>query len=283
MNKVEFLLNVPIDTNMEKGVFVSGDIRFHTDFSSKILKNERTIVVYLPPEYKKNSSEAFPVLYMHDGQNIFDTNNGSSGLYWQADETVEKLVRQKKILPLIIVGIYCNENRVDEFLPIFEKTRNKGGNAQRYAEFVVNEVKPFIDKEYRTKPERENSGICGSSFGGLVSLYICLKFPQVFSKCVAMSPGLWPGESWIIRETEKHPEWLRGIKFWIDMGTEEGIDVKELSDGIDRIRELERVFLENDLQKNRDFFSLEVCGGKHNEKNWGDRFGKVLMFLYANF
>ncbi|MBF0542792.1 MAG: hypothetical protein HQM08_00040 [Candidatus Riflebacteria bacterium] len=262
---------------------LTGDIRFHKKFYSSNLKNERTIIVYLPPDYEKQRKMRCPVFYMHDGQNIFDASTCSSGFEWQADETAERLIKSGRLPPMIIVGIYNNEDRVDEYLPIRDKERQKGGKASKYAKFVVEEVKPFIDKTYRTLPGKETTGICGSSFGGLVSLYICSKYPQVFSMCGIVSPGLWVGNAWILKQVKKTGEWLKGVRFWLDMGSQEGDDISEFNEGIQNTRDLEKIFLEKGLLPGRDYYYLEVAGGRHHESDWAERFDKILLYFFGNF
>ena len=130
-----------------------------------MLGNERNLIVYLPEAYDCEPDRRFPVLYMQDGQNIFDRATSAFGTEWGADETAQLLIRENKIEPLIIVGIYTEANRIDELTDTFSKKHGDGGKARLYARFLVEEVKPFIDKTYRTKPDRANTGVGGSSLG----------------------------------------------------------------------------------------------------------------------
>src|ERR1043166_372084 len=159
---------------------LTGDIRFHDAFPSKFLKDERPLIVYLPPGYKSNADLHYPVLYMHDGQNLFDAATSFIGVEWQADETAEKLIKAGKIPPIIIVGIYNTLDRMNEYTPTRDAKRGTGGKGEAYTKFVLQEVKPFIDKTYRTKHGRDDTAIAGSSLGGLISLDMAYKHPEGF-------------------------------------------------------------------------------------------------------
>ncbi|MEA2710479.1 MAG: hypothetical protein QOF78_3080, partial [Phycisphaerales bacterium] len=128
----------------------TGDIRVHEKFASKNLGNERRILVWLPPGYEQSASQRYDVLYMHDGQNVFDAATSFAG-EWKADETATLLIEQKKIRPIIIVAIENNNRRMDEYTFSRDDRRGAGGSGDKYTKFVAEEVKPFIDATYRTK------------------------------------------------------------------------------------------------------------------------------------
>src|SRR4030095_6468982 len=134
----------------------SGDIREHDKFASKNLGNERRLLVWLAPGYETSAPQRYDVLYMHDGQNVFDDWTSFAG-EWGADETAKTLIDQKKIRPIIIVAIENNNRRIDEYTMSRDDRRGGGGDGAKYVKFVAEEVKPFIDKTYRTKPSRENT------------------------------------------------------------------------------------------------------------------------------
>lgn len=163
---------------------LSEQIRLHENFGSQHLEHARNVLVYLPPGYGANPEQRYPVLYMHDGQNLCNPADAFGGVVWGVDETAQKMILGGEIEPLIIVGIYnSGEKRIDEYTPVRAQrgqAKGRGGEADRYGRMIIEELKPFVDREYLTRPEREFTGIGGSSLGGLVSLYLGFKRPDVF-------------------------------------------------------------------------------------------------------
>ncbi len=152
------------------------------------LNRERRIWVYLPPDYK-NSSKRYPVLYVHDAQNVFDRSTSFSG-EWNVDETLNGLFDNGDD-GIIVVGIENGGiHRIDEYAP-FENPEYGGGEGAQYMSFIINTLKPQMDETYRTLPQREHTGIMGSSMGGLISLYGAIEYQQIFSKAAVFSPSLW--------------------------------------------------------------------------------------------
>jgi len=148
---------------------------------------ERRIWVYLPPDYNQ-SNRRYPVLYMHDGQNLFDQATSFAG-EWQVDETLERLFKEKGFA-IIVVGIdNGGERRIDEYSPWVNSEYGRGGEGDAYVRFIVETLKPYIDSKYRTLPNE--TGIMGSSLGGLISIYAGFKYPEVFKYVGAMSPAFW--------------------------------------------------------------------------------------------
>jgi len=260
----------------------TGDIRYHEHFASKILGNERRLMVWLPPGYEKQPDRRYPVLYMHDGQNCFDAATSFAG-EWRADETAAKLIADGKIEPIIIVGIEnAGSKRIDEYTPTPDSTLNQGGHGAEYAKFVIDEVKPFIDQAYRTLSDREHTAVAGSSLGGLISLYLIEKRGDVFGKCAAISPTLnWDGRQ-LLTAIEKDRQWTaRGpIRIWLDMGTAEGAGDDAMR-SIDASRAMAVVLRRAGLAENKDFVYREFRGAAHNETAWAARFDQVLIFLFG--
>ncbi len=154
------------------------------------LNRQRTVRIYVPPGYA-SSTKRYPVLYMHDGQNLFDNVTAYAG-EWGVDETLDGLA-QSQGLELIVVGIdNGGDKRVTE-LNAWDHDRFGKGEGERYMDFIVDVVKPMVDARYRTRPEREHTGVMGSSMGGLISHYAILQYPQVFSKAGIFSPAYWLG------------------------------------------------------------------------------------------
>lgn len=259
---------------------LTGDIRFHHEFKSKHLGNERTLAVYLPPGHESDKEQRYPVLYMHDGQNIFDAATSFLGIEWQADETAERLIKAGRVRPLIIVGIYNNAERVEEYTPWRDEKRG-GGKGDLYAKFLVEEVKPFIDKKYRTLPDRKNTAVAGSSLGGLISLHVCVRHPETFSMCGAISPALMWSDSRMLQEASEGRDWMKDTRFWVDMGSKEDRQIAEFSRAIASTRELVAVFDRAGLVPGRDYYYWEVVDGEHNEAHWAARFDKVLLYLFG--
>src|SRR5262245_43924005 len=181
---------------------LTGNIKVHRAFRSRILANRRDILVYLPPGYRRFSRKRYPVLYLHDGQNVFDAATSFAGVEWGVDETAERLIRTRLIEPVIIARVAnIGDNRVQKYTPrpggIGTKGKRKKrsrGLARLYGHFLMEELKPYIDRKYRTKPDPESTGLGGSSLGGLVTLAIGLLYPEVFRRLMVMSPSCWWGD-----------------------------------------------------------------------------------------
>jgi len=260
---------------------LTGTVRFHPDFESKRLNNRRTIAIYLPPGYDEKSDTRYPVFYMQDGQNLFDAATSFRGIEWGADETAERLIREKRIEPLIIVGIYNTPDRMNEYTPVQDAKGGAGGLGSRYAAFVVEEVKPFIDRTYRTRLGRESTGVGGSSLGGLISLQICSLYPEEFSKCAIVSPALWWGDHALVKTVEAKPDWVPRTRFWLDMGTREGTTLASFSNAIQETRRLAAAFESAGLSKGTGYAYEEVEGAVHDEGAWAKRMDRILLFLYG--
>jgi predicted alpha/beta superfamily hydrolase len=268
---------------------LTGDVRRHEHFPSKLLANERTLFVYLPPGYETDLTQRYPVFYLHDGQNVFDEATAAFGVEWSADETAERLIRSGHMRPIIIAGIANTPQRIDEYTPTRAPVREAGGKelggkGGLYARFLVEEVKPFIDKTYRTIPGREQTAVGGSSLGGLISLHMARSFHDAFGMCAALSPSLsWDG-GWILRAFSKDASGLGGTRFWVDAGTREvtpGEDAGKLPLLIQELRDLSVIFDGAGLAPGHDYYLAEVALGEHNEAAWAARFDKVLLFFFA--
>ena len=170
----------------------ASQLRKHDRFRSRFLRNQRDIVVYLPPGYDDQVSQRFPILYMHDGQNLFDgATSFVPGMDWRVGQTADRLIESGAIQPLIIAGIYnTGKSRIQEYTPT-KAPKLGGGRADRYAKFLLQELMPFIQNDYRVLQGPSFTGIAGSSLGGLVSLYVGLQTPRVFGKIAALSPSVW--------------------------------------------------------------------------------------------
>jgi predicted alpha/beta superfamily hydrolase len=258
---------------------LTGNIQRHRAFSSKILGNRRDILVYLPPNYRRFSRQRYPVLYLNDGQNVFDAATAFAGVEWGVDETAERLIRKKLVEPLIVVAIANKgDDRVHEYGPtrgiIDEKAKRKRrsrGLGRQYGEFLVKEVKPYIDRRYRTKPEGEFTGLGGSSLGALVTLTIGILFPDVFRRLMVMSPSIWWDDFAIFRLIDTLEE-KPALKIWLDTGTAEP--------GWEKARALRDLLVEKDWRLYDDLQYVEVKGADHSESAWAKRVGPALRYLF---
>jgi predicted alpha/beta superfamily hydrolase len=252
---------------------LTGDIRTHEAFHSKHLEWDHTLIVFLPPGYDADPNRRYPVLYLHDGQNIFDQAT-SVGQEWRVDETAHGLITAGAIEPLIIVGIYnTGVHRIDEYTPTADAEKKQGGKADQYGRMLLEEIKPFIDREYRTRPDAGSTGLGGSSLGGLLTLHLGIRHPQAFSRLAALSASVWWDKKVILREVNELPGKLP-IRIWLDAGTQEGAEV--IADS----RALRDALVAKGWVLGQDLFYMEAEGAQHNEASWGSRVDSVLKFLF---
>lgn len=246
----------------------------HAAFESKFLERPRDVEVYLPPGYEIAPGRRYPVLYMHDGQNLFDPETAFvRGQHWRLGEMADMLIAEGRVEPLIIVGIHhTGHGRVHEYTPT-KDARIGGGHARAYGRMLVEELKPFIDRRYRTEPSREQTGLGGSSLGGLVSLFLGLRHADVFGRLAVMSPSVWWGKRAILRyvaRTKPKP----ATRIWLDMGTAES------KHGIADARRLRAALVKAGWREDVDLAYSEPQGATHSEGAWAHRIGDVLQFLY---
>jgi len=227
----------------------------------------RDIIVYLPPHYRDDPGRHYPVLYMHDGQNLFDPATAFAHHEWNLDETAQQLIEAGKIRPLIIVGIYNTRDRMKEY------TSGIGDTPATYGRLLVEELKPFIDSHYRTLPGPENTGLGGSSLGGLVSLSIALHYPGVFGRLAILSPSIWWQNRQILTDFA-HFEGKFTPKVWLDIGTAEGNTPEKTVQDTRTLREALEA-------RGVEIRYMEDPGAQHNEAAWSRRIGIALEFLFS--
>ena len=249
-------------------------VHYHPDIRSAWLPHARTVTVFLPPGYDPDGPRRYPVLWMHDGQNLFDAGTSFAGVPWAADETAEREARRGAAAPVIVVGVGNSPDRLREYGP---RPAGDGDDLSvGYGRFLVEELKPWVDATYRTAPGPDATGVAGSSMGGLISLELARRYPEVFGRCAALSPSLWWDRELFLREAG----WPAGCRVWLDTGEDEGMSRAGRLANVTRTRRLARLFSEAGLRDGRDFAYREVPGGTHNEASWGARFGEVLRFLF---
>ena len=248
---------------------VTGTVTYHEAVEGEGLR-ERDLIVWLPPGYAANSEQRYPVLYMQDGQNIFDPTTSYPGVDWAIDESVDRLIAAGTIEPMIVVGIYNSSDRNSEYSP--------GELGTSYMDFVINVVKPLIDTTYRTRPERQHTLVGGSSSGGTISFMLAWDHPEVFAGAIVMSPAFKVGPGMDFSEFdfigyfEATHEKLRDVFFYIDNG---GVELDAiLQPGIDEML----VSLEQwGYQEDEDWVFIHDPAAKHFESAWAKRFPDALV------
>jgi predicted alpha/beta superfamily hydrolase len=229
------------------------------------LNTTKKIWIYLPASYKTHPMKKYPVIYMHDAQNLFDAKSAFAG-EWEVDETLDRIKAD-----VIIVGIeHGNEKRIDELTP-FPHTKYGGGKSDDYLSFIVQTLKPHIDRSYRTRTNAKHTGIWGSSLGGLVSYYAVLKYPGVFGKAAIFSPAFWINPE-VFEMTEKAPKIKARLYFLCGDAESE-----------DMVTDMKRMI--RLLHRNRcECLGLDktviIEGGGHNEKLWREGFEKAYLYLF---
>ena len=249
---------------------------------SKSLGESRTIRVWLPAGYDADSSARYGVLYMQDGQNCFDQATSAFGHEWQIDETLTSLIADKKIPPLIVVGVDNSPiNRINEFTYDTDSRHPGGGGGEHYSAFLLSEVKPFVDQTYRTRPDRDHTMIGGSSLGGLISLDIARRHPDIFGGIIAMSPSLWWADEALTRRIEVDAGGLCGTTIWLDIGSREDRPLAGDADPENQRTVEQAQRLDASLTREGIVHRLTIDHqhAEHNEVSWASRFPKAIEYL----
>ena len=261
---------------------ISGNIKIAQNVYSSQLDNQRDILIYLPPSYE-SSQRHYPVLYMHDGYNLFDEATSYTG-EWYVDETMEKLAHEES-LEAIVVGIpSMGQDRLTEYSP-FVDAKYGGGRGDDYLGFLVHTLKPLVDRSFRTLPNKRNTGIFGSSMGGLISLYGFFQFPAVFGFAGVMSPSLWFANRAIFAYVARAP--FQQGKIYLDAGTREmggqwpdqAILRSRSRRYYGRVRRMKRILVKKGYRPTRSLLHVEDAGGGHNEAAWAYRLPNAIRFF----
>lgn len=258
----------------------------------------RNIEIYLPAAYYSEPGRKFPVLYMHDGQNVFNPATSTYDIAWEADKAADSLISSGKIDPVIIVAAWSTDKtRYLEYFPekSFKYFKPEDRNAMdslavkmgtepkwqgdEYLKFIVEELKPYVYQNYRTQPDRANTAICGSSMGGLISEY-----PEAFAQAACVSTH-WPilfdnqnmGPSEALREymIKSFPS-AKEHRIWFDYGTATLDQYYEVHQ-----KKVDAIMKKKGYRLGKNWETRKYKGAEHNEKAWQDRFGDVLQFLYG--
>jgi enterochelin esterase-like enzyme len=251
-------------------------LRLHRAFRSRFLPDERDVIVYLPPEYGKHPERTYPVLYLQDGQNLFDGRTSYvPGRTWQVREHADEAIKAGEVEPLVIVGV---NNTGDRRLAEYTHERDwqmGGGEAAAYGRLMTEELMPWIAGQYRVRTEREHVGVGGSSLGGLVSLYLGLRFVRNFGKLAVLSPSVWWNHKSILGYLNEHvPEIWERPRLWLDVGDQEGLRTLENAE------QLNRRLKANGWKAGETLHFERVAGGTHDEASWARRVRPMLRFLF---
>jgi predicted alpha/beta superfamily hydrolase len=278
-----YIPNVTTITSFDKDHTVVGWLEI-IPFESKIYHETRTLRVLVPANYfsPRNARRSYPVLYMQDGQNLFDANTSFAG-EWHVDETVEHLVGGFKIPPMFVVGIdNGGEKRSAEYLPYPDPHNDKGNVSQpkdvhgkEYARFVITEVMPFIEKKYRVSRGAANTGLGGSSYGGDIALYTALEYPGTFGHLLVESPPLDIGDGQLLKDAAKAKQ--LPAKMYLAIGTGEDAN----GEAVKQVQELETILRKKGMNESRLKVMVEE-GAEHNEGAWSRRLPDALVFLYGS-
>lgn len=254
-----------------------GTIERIPQFASAIFGNTRDLTIYLPPGYSERETLRYPVLYMQDGQNLFDPERAYvPGQSWLLHEAADRAIASRKAAPMILVGIdHASAARIDEFTPTREPQRNAGGRADDYARLLIEEVKSVMDARFRTRPERASTVIGGSSLGGLLSMYVGLRHPDVFGGIAAMSPSVWWHDR-VILDTVDRFSAVDRPRIWLDIGGREG------SEALQDARTLRDHLTARGWNGRSDLRFVEDRRADHSERAWARRAQRMLEYLFGH-
>lgn len=241
----------------------------------------RDVQVWLPPGYERDTDARYPVLYLHDGQNVFDAQ--AAGAEWQVDEAAQRGVGEGRLRPFIVVAVASTASRTLDYTPSAMQVpaerlgraaaERQGGGLPAYARFLVEELKPAIDARFRTRPGAVDTAVGGSSFGGLASLWLALHHADTFGAALVVSPSVWWDDRFALRDTAAAAQPSRP-RLWVDMGGQEGEQAVVLA------RELAQRLRERGWTGERLRF-VEDPRGSHDEASWARRVPAMLDFLYG--
>lgn len=257
-------------------------------FDSKYVVS-RKVDIWTPQEYWDDKDQEFAVLYMNDGQNAFDPSlSRYSHTDWGIDETITRLRQEQRIRHTIVVAIWSTAHRVAEYMPqrlpentLFERLQNTVRRysgvsicSDGYLRFIVEELKPFVDTNYRTLPDPENTFIMGSSMGGLISLYAVCEYPRVFSGAACVSTHFPIGRGIVLKHMEEHLPDPANHKFYFDYGT------RTVDSAYEKYQlRADEILQENGYKQGENWLTRKFVGHKHSETDWRKRVHVPLEFL----
>jgi len=278
---------IEVQTPVTGYMGVTGTVDLIEDFQAGDLKS-RHLEIWLPPSYAKDSSKRYPVLYMHDGQNLFDPERANFGVDWGIDEAMTRLIAEGVVREAIVVGNWSTPDRFSEYMPqgavnvdTIEKYRkthpNLGWDAvksDQYLEFLVDRLKPWIDENYRTLQGKDNSFIMGSSMGGLISAYAISKYPDVFGAAACVSTHTPLGDGLIVEYLGSNLPDPSSHRIYFDYGTE---TLDHNYEGYQK--RLDAIGYARGYVEGENWRSLKFEGHEHSERAWRARVHIPLIFL----
>jgi enterochelin esterase-like enzyme len=281
MGRIQTIRNGAAPSAAMRARGATGDLRLH-EFQSRVFRNTRFLRVWLPPNYDdaENSGRRYPVLYLNDGQNLFEAASSYAGVEWQVDETADRLIREGGVPPMIIVGIdHAGKDRIREYMP--HRSMNPmmlRVQGRYYPDFLIKEVMPFVGRNYRVAAGPENTGLGGSSLGALIALYTAMVRPGVIGRLLVESPSLWVSHRQTIKESRSVRIWPERI--FLAVGTAEAGSAERSRTVVDDVRELAAIMRRAVLSEKRLRLVIREGAG-HNEAAWAERFPEALQFLFG--
>jgi enterochelin esterase-like enzyme len=251
-------------------------LHLHRAFHSRNLPDDRDIIVYVPPDYDARPDHRYPVLYLHDGQNLFDPRTSFiPGRTWRVQEQADAAIEAGEVEPLVIVGVYnTGDRRLAEYTHERDWQRG-GGEASKYGQLLTEELMPFVASRYRVRPDRQSTGLGGSSLGGLVTLYLGLRHARSFGRLAVMSPSVWWNHKSILGYVNEHaPHVWERPRLWLDVGDREG--KRTLHD----TEQLAHRLKANGWVAGETLHFERIPGGTHDEASWAERVRPMLRFLF---
>lgn len=241
-------------------------------FQSTVLGNARDVIVYLPPTYLENASARLPVVYMHDGQNLFDPALAFGGVTWGVPETMNAAANDGRFREAIVVGVFNTAARIDEYTPTMD-AQYGGGKGDLYLRLLVEELKPRVDAELRTLPGREDTVLLGSSLGGLISSYAGVRRADTFGVIGAFSPSTW-WNGRVLLSLVPQTGAVRPVRVYVDSG-----DSGASSDDVTNTAQLAAAYRALGYQDGVSLKYVVEPGGTHTESAWARRLPAALDFL----
>lgn len=253
-------------TAMKPESAIRGKVVYHRQMAGAGLNYRRDVMVWLPPSYESKPSKRYPVLYVHDGQNIFDPSTAFTGYDWRVDEIADSLIALKVIGEIIVIGVYNTPDRLQEY------SDSPLGSA--YINFVASVLKPMIDSAYRTKPDRHHTAVMGSSMGALSSLLFVWKRPDVFGAAACLSTSFWYDNEKTLNEVKAYDGRKKDIRIYIDCGGKE-------KDLLGDFRRMADILQRKGFTKGKDLEYFLDTHGVHSERSWANRVWRPLVFLFG--